>query len=236
MNPSSPTARQPSDELRRLFDASAALYNRVDALGSFGTGLRYRRDALGRAGLQPGMRVVDVACGTGLMSLAAFRLTQNNLKIIGVDPSPGMMSRVPNQLPIELRQGTASSLPVDSGRGDFLMMGYALRHVDDWRVAFAEFARILRPGGRLLILELTCPRNHLGRLLFHAYFGGILPALGFLATARPQAWRLYRYYWRSMVQARPPKTVVETLSCAGFTDVAHSTRHGFLSEYTAVRS
>jgi demethylmenaquinone methyltransferase/2-methoxy-6-polyprenyl-1,4-benzoquinol methylase len=235
MTPSSPTARLPSDELRRLFDASAVVYNRVDALGSFGTGLRYRRDALGRAGLQPGMQVLDVACGTGLMSLAACRLTQGNLKIIGVDPSPGMLAHAPNQLPIELRPGSASSLPVDAASSDFLMMGYALRHLDDWPKAFADFARVLRPGGRLLILELTYPSNRLGRWLFHAYFGGILPALGFLATARPQAWRLYRYYWRSMIHARPPETVLETLSRAGFATVAHTTRHGFLSEYTAVR-
>jgi len=235
MTPTSPTARLPSDQLRRLFDTSAAIYNRVDALGSFGTGLRYRRDALERAGLQPGMRVVDVACGTGLMSLAACRLTQGNLQITGVDPSPGMLAHAPSQLPIELRQGTASSLPMNTASSDFLMMGYALRHVDDWAAAFTEFARVLRPGGRLLMLELTCPSNRLGRGLFHAYFGGILPALGFLATARPQAWRLYRYYWRSMIHARPPETVVETLSRAGFTNVAHVARHGFLSEYTAVR-
>lgn len=235
MTPTLPTVPLPSDDLRRLFDASAAVYNRVDALGSLGTGLSYRRDALDRAGLQPGMQVVDVACGTGLMSLAACRLTQGNLKIIGVDPSSGMLAHAPNQFPIELRPGSASALPVEAVSSDFLMMGYALRHLDDWPAAFAEFARVLRPGGRLLILELTYPSNRLGRLLFHAYFGGVLPALGFLATARPQAWRLYRYYWRSMIHARPPKTVVETLSRAGFTGIAHAARHGFLSEYTAVR-
>jgi demethylmenaquinone methyltransferase/2-methoxy-6-polyprenyl-1,4-benzoquinol methylase len=235
MTPIRPATTLPSDELRRLFDAGAPIYNRVDALGSFGTGLRYRQDALGRAGLQPGRQVIDVACGTGLMSLAAIRQTQGNVRIVGVDPSPGMLGYAPVQLPLELRKGSAAALPVDSASSDFLMMGYALRHVPDWPAAFAEFARVLRPGGRLLILELTCPSHRFGRLVFHSYFGGFLPALGFVATGRAQAWRLYRYYWRSMVFARSPESVVQTLAQAGFCDVTHNLRHGFLSEYTAIR-
>jgi len=235
MTPTLPSNALPSEDLRRLFDASAPIYNRVDALGSFGTGLRYRQDALGRAGLKPGMQVIDVACGTGLMSLAATRQTQGHVRIVGVDPSPGMLAHVPAHLPGELRKGTATALPVETASADFLMMGYALRHVEDWPAAFAEFSRVLRPGGRLLILEITCPSHRLARGFFHAYFGGFLPALGCLVTGRSQAWHLYRYYWRSMVRARPPGTVVQTLAHAGFTDVAHVARHGFLSEYTAVR-
>jgi demethylmenaquinone methyltransferase/2-methoxy-6-polyprenyl-1,4-benzoquinol methylase len=236
MTPALPSDSLSPEELRRLFDASGPIYNRVDALGSFGTGLRYRQDALGRAGLQPGMQVIDVACGTGLMSLAACRQTQGNVRIIGIDPSPGMLAQAPGQLPVELRKGAASALPVDAASSDFLMLGYALRHLEDWPAAFAEFVRVLRPGGRLLILEITRPSRRFGRLLFHAYFGGILPALGLMATGRLEAWRLYRYYWRSMLLAHSPETVVQALTQAGFTDVIHGLRHGFLSEYTAIRS
>jgi len=228
----SPSALNPA-QLRQLFDDSAGIYDRVDALGSCGRGLLYRQEALGRAGLKPGMRVLDVACGTGLMSLAAWRLTEDRVTLIGVDPSPGMSAKARAKLPLEFHEGVAESLPVADAAFDFVMMGYALRHVPDWKRAFREFARVLRPGGRVLLLEITRPGNLGGKIIFDVYFGGILPALGLLATGQARAWRLYRYYWRTMAAARPPAAVLTALSEAGFTEVAHSLKYGCLSEYTA---
>jgi demethylmenaquinone methyltransferase/2-methoxy-6-polyprenyl-1,4-benzoquinol methylase len=228
----SPSALDPT-QLRQLFDDSAGIYDRVDALGSGGRGLRYRQEALGRAGLQPGARVLDVACGTGLMSLAASRLTQGRIKLVGVDPSPGMSARACIKLPIEFHEGVAESLPVSVAGFDFLMMGYALRHVPDWNRAFREFSRVLRPGGRLLLLEITRPESRSGQFIFDVYFGSILPLLGFLVTGKFSAWRLYRYYWRTMAAARPPAAVFAALGVAGFTEVRHKLQYGCMSEYTA---
>jgi demethylmenaquinone methyltransferase/2-methoxy-6-polyprenyl-1,4-benzoquinol methylase len=228
----SPVALPPA-QLRQLFDDSAGIYDRVDALGSFGRGLIYRQEALGRAGLQPGARVLDVACGTGLMSLAASRLTHGKVTLVGVDPSPGMSARARAKLPLEFHEGVAEALPMPDAAFDFVMMGYALRHVTDWDRAFHEFARVLRPGGRLLLLEITRPAKGAGKFFFDNYFGGLLPAVGWLATGQSRAWRLYRYYWRTMKTARPPAAVLAALGSAGFTGAAHHRTFGTLSEFTA---
>ncbi len=222
-------------QLRQLFDDSAGIYDRVDALGSGGRGLRYRQEALGRAGLQPGAQVLDVACGTGLMSLAALRLTHGQVTLVGVDPSPGMSARARTKLPMEFHEGIAEALPVAAAAFDFVMMGYALRHVPDWNRAFREFARVLRPGGRLVLLEITRPASRGGRLVFDGYFGGGLPALGLVFTGRLSAWRLYRYYWRTMAAARPPAAVLAALAHAGFAAGRHRLQYGCMSEYTATR-
>jgi demethylmenaquinone methyltransferase / 2-methoxy-6-polyprenyl-1,4-benzoquinol methylase len=222
-------------QLRQLFDDSAGIYDRVDAIGSCGRGLLYRQEALARAGLRPGARVLDVACGTGLMSLAASRLTQGKVTLVGVDPSPGMSARARAKVPLEYHEGGAEALPVADSAFDFAMMGYALRHVADWNHAFREFARVLRPGSRLLLLEITRPTSRGGRIIFDGYFGGILPALGLLATGQLRAWRLYHYYWRTMAAARPPAAVLTALGQAGFVEVAHTLHYGCLSEYTAKR-
>jgi demethylmenaquinone methyltransferase/2-methoxy-6-polyprenyl-1,4-benzoquinol methylase len=220
-------------QLRQLFDDSAGIYDRVDALGSCGRGLIYRQEALRRAGLRPGARVLDVACGTGLMSLAASRQTRGQVTLIGVDPSPGMSAQARAKLPLEIHEGVAEALPVPDASFDFVMMGYALRHVTDWDRAFGEFARVLRPGGCVLLLEITRPAGLAGRIVFDNYFGGVLPAVGLLATRQTRAWRLYRYYWRTMAAARPPATVLAALGPAGFAEAAHTLTFGCLSEYTA---
>jgi len=228
----SPAALDPA-QLRKLFDESAGIYDRVDALGSGGRGLLYRQEALARAGLQPGARVLDVACGTGLMSQAATQLTRGQVTLVGVDPSPGMSSRARAKLPLEFHEGVAEALPVTAAAFDFVMMGYALRHVPDWNRAFREFARVLRPGGRVLILEITRPTGLASKIIFDSYFGGVLPATGWLFTGRFSAWQLYRYYWRTMAAARPPAAVVAALEQAGFAVATHRLKYGCLSEYTA---
>jgi len=227
-----PSALDPA-QLRQLFDDSAGIYDRVDALGSCGRGLHYRQEALGRAGLQPDARVLDVACGTGLMSLAASQLTHGRVTLVGVDPSPGMSARARAKLSLEFHEGVAEALPVPNTDFDFVMMGYALRHVADWNRAFLEFSRVLKPGGRLLLLEITRPASRSGKIVFDGYFGGVLPALGLLATGRLSAWRLYRYYWRTMAAARPPSAVLAALGQAGFTAVRHKLNYGCMSEFTA---
>jgi len=220
-------------KLRQLFDESAGIYDRVDTLGSCGRGLLYRQEALGRAGLQPGARVLDVACGTGLMSLAASRLTQGQLTLVGVDPSPGMSTLARAKLPMEFHEGVAEALPVPDAAFDFVMMGYALRHVPDWTCAFREFARVLRPGGRVVLLEITRPASRSGKIIFDGYFGWVLPMLGLLFTWRPSAWQLYRYYWRTMVAAHPPAAVLAALDQAGFAAAQHRLKYGCMSEYVA---
>ena len=149
--------------LRRMFDDTAVDYERVERLLALGSGSWYRRQALQRAGLAPGQHMLDVGIGTGLLARQALSLLGPGGRLTGVDPSAGMMAQA--RLPgVALLQGRAEALPLVDADVDFVSLGYALRHLSDLRAAFAEFARVLRPGGLLL---LTTPnyRGLTGRML-----------------------------------------------------------------------
>ena len=147
--------------LRRIFDETASDYDRIERVLALGTGRRYRRMALQRAGLGAGDKVVDVGIGTGLLAREACGLIGAAGNLVGVDPSPGMLSQV--ALPgVQLRVGRAEELPCADAEADFLTMGYALRHVGDVGRSFAEFHRVLRPGGAGGLEERTPPEGRPG--------------------------------------------------------------------------
>ena len=111
--------------LRRIFDNTAADYDRIESVLAFGTGPSYRRAALQQAGLAPGAEVLDVGIGTGLVAREALKLIGPTGKLVGVDPSAGMMDQV--KLPgVELVQGVAEALPRPDASCDFVSMGYAM--------------------------------------------------------------------------------------------------------------
>ncbi|HEU5319997.1 MAG TPA: class I SAM-dependent methyltransferase, partial [Methylomirabilota bacterium] len=135
--------------LRGLFDAAASHYEWIDRVMSLGWGGWYRRDALQRVGLQAGMRVLDVAVGTGAVARHAARMGGAAGRVVGVDPSAGMLRQARRSLPIPLVQGVAEELPFRAHVFDAVTVGYALRHVVDLRQTFVEYARVLKPGGTL---------------------------------------------------------------------------------------
>jgi demethylmenaquinone methyltransferase/2-methoxy-6-polyprenyl-1,4-benzoquinol methylase len=112
-------------------------------------------------------------------------------------------------------------------------MGYALRHMDDLVRAFREFRRILRPGGRVCILEITRPRTKLGRAFLRAYLGTLSAVLGRLTRLSPRTPELWAYYWDTIDRCVPPERVLEALRAAGFTDPERFISMGIFSEYTA---
>jgi demethylmenaquinone methyltransferase/2-methoxy-6-polyprenyl-1,4-benzoquinol methylase len=95
-------------------------------------------------------------------------------------------------------------------------MGYALRHISDLSGAFNEFHRVLKPGGRLCLLEITAPESRLGRGLLRAYMRGVVPLLARLSGSGAETSKLWRYYWDSIDACAPPARVLETLQAAGF--------------------
>lgn len=218
--------------VRGLFDRSAGAYDRVTQLMCFGSGRWYRRQALRRASIGPGMTVCDVGCGTGQVALAAQRAVGPNGRVIGVDPSEGMLSVARGAGLSDLRVGGAESLPVEDNSVDAITMGYALRHVEDLRTAFGEFGRALGPGGRLLLLELTAPKPGLCRKLFGLYMGVITPALATLVAGR-RGRELMRYYWETIEACVPPEIILQALTEAGFASARRHSQFGVLSEYTA---
>lgn len=221
--------------LREMFDHTAPYYESIARWGWFGTGEIYRRNVLRRAGVEPRMRVIDVASGTGPVARALLRILDGPDQLVCVEPSAGMISEAQRTVPCDHIQATAEALPVDDQSFDFLTMGFALRHVDDLQATFREFRRVLRDDGKALVLDITIPDHPLGRMLFKAYFKHILPSLTLLFSRNRQAYRLMKYYWETMEQMTGRDKVAEIMRQAGFRSVNHRVLLGCFSEYEAVR-
>jgi demethylmenaquinone methyltransferase/2-methoxy-6-polyprenyl-1,4-benzoquinol methylase len=218
-----------------LFDGGARHYDRLCRLMSLGSGQRYRRQALQRAGLRPGMTVLDVATGTGLVARAAVGIVGEPRAVVGVDPSEGMLREARKAVAGPLVQGRIETLPFAAARFDLVTVGYALRHAADLEVAFGECRRVLRPGGRLCILEISRAPSAAARFVIRTYFQRVLPAVMGLTTASAEARLLSRYYWDTIATCVAPEVILEWLGRAGFVDTRRHATGGFLSEYLAVK-
>lgn len=221
--------------IRKIFDDTASDYDRIERVLAFGSGSWYRRQALLRAGLLPGMQVLDVGFGTGLVAREALAVIGPQGKLVGVDPSPGMMGQA--GLPgVELVTGIAEQLPLPDASCDFVSMGYALRHIADVAAAFSEFHRVLRPGGRLLVLEITKPAGRAGSALLKTYMRAVVPTIARVVAKRNDTAHLWRYYWDTIEACIAPEKVVAALRDAGFKDVKRGLALGIFSEYTAIKA
>ncbi len=202
--------------VRGLFDRTAHYYDHVNRLLSFGSGSWYRRRALLRVGLRPGMTVLDVAIGTGLVARQALAITGDRHAVIGLDISAGMLAEVRRLLDIPLVQGLMEQLPAADACCNLVSMGYALRHVADLNATFREFHRVLRPGGVLLILEITRPAHPVKHALLKFYLGRLVPLLGRLTTGQRDLQTLMRYYWDTIENCVPPEAIIQAIRDAGF--------------------
>ena len=221
--------------LHEIFNTTAPDYDRVEAMLAFGTGPAYRHRALQRAGLAEGMQVLDVGFGTGLVAAQAIRLTGDASRVVGVDPSPGMMKASPLAATVKLLEGKAEALPVGDATQDFVSMGYALRHVSDVEAAFREYFRVLRPGGRVCVLEITPAEGRLANAALKFYMRSVVPLASRLRGVKTNTPKIWRYYWDSIEACAPPARILETLRAVGFTEVKRYTELGIFSEYTATK-
>jgi demethylmenaquinone methyltransferase / 2-methoxy-6-polyprenyl-1,4-benzoquinol methylase len=219
--------------VRSLFNGTAPEYDRINRVFSLGSGAGYRRGALRRAGLAPGDRVLDIAVGTGLLAREAIGISGNAANVVGLDVSEGMLAEARRTLRLPLIQARAEALPVAGASIDFLSMGYALRHVADLAVTFAEFHRVLRPGGALLLLEIGRPGNRLAHAALRTYLGRIVPTLCRLTAPRGRGATLMHYYWDTIEACVPAEAILRHLAEAGFADVACETRLGIFRAYLA---
>ena len=221
--------------VRSIFDRTATDYDRVERAMAFGSGAWYRRRMLIAAGLEPGMRVLDVAVGTGLVAREAAGIVGDPRQIHGLDPSFGMMATTRSTLPIHWIQGTAERLPFADARFDFLSMGFALRHVSDVDGVFEEYRRVLKPGGRVCILEITRPEGRVRTTMMKAYMRGVVPALARVLGGNADTSLLMRYYWDTIEACIPPEAVLEALRRAGFAEVERYVELGIFSAYRGTR-
>jgi demethylmenaquinone methyltransferase / 2-methoxy-6-polyprenyl-1,4-benzoquinol methylase len=226
-------ARDRTTWLHGIFDRTASDYDRLESIIGLGSGPRYRRRALQRAGLTYGMTVIDVGTGTGLLARAAADIVGDPAKVTGVDPSPEMLAHARAPEGVRLLNGSAEQLPAADACADFLCMGFALRHVSELSTAFAEFHRVLRPGGRVCLLEITIPEGAVPRALLKAWLLGFVPRVAALVARSAETPRLMRYHWDTIAACVPPPAISGALRDAGFTDVEREVELSVFSAYRA---
>jgi len=218
-----------------LFNRTAKHYDTIDTLFLKG-GLWYRRFGMKRAGMKPGMKVLDMATGTGAVARGAVRIVGPTGRVFGCDPSPGMLAEAKKVFRGPLTHGVGDRLPFVSGFFDFVTMGIALRHVSSLKDTFAEYFRVLKPGGRVWLLEGHVPKSKLGHDLTRFMWKTVIPGMTLLSTGSREAKLLMDYYWDTVEKCVPPETIVQALRDAGFQDVKFEVViPGAFCEYTGTR-
>jgi len=190
-----------------MFDAIAPRYDLLNRVLTFGLDIGWRRRTVRSLGLPAGARVLDLACGTGDLCRV---LVAAGYRAVGVDRSAGMLAAARTGSP--LVRGDALGLPVPDGGVDGLVCGFALRNFLSLEPFLAECARVLRPGGRMALLEVSAPENPLLRAGHGFYFGRVVPLVGGLLSDRDA----YRYLPESVAYLPPGPRLLEMLDEAGF--------------------
>jgi demethylmenaquinone methyltransferase/2-methoxy-6-polyprenyl-1,4-benzoquinol methylase len=222
--------------LRELFDRSATDYDYVERLLALGSGSWYRRQALRRAGLARGMQVLDVATGTGLVAREALAIVGPEGGLAGLDPSAGMLAEAHRQLAVTLVRGRGEKLPFRDASFDFVSMGFALRHVSDLDSLFGELRRVLRPGGRVCVLEISRPRPGLIAAPLRVFMTRVVPAVARFTRRGTDTQRLMDFYWDTIDACVPPEEVLAALGRVGLEQPTRIASLGMLSEYVARKS
>jgi demethylmenaquinone methyltransferase/2-methoxy-6-polyprenyl-1,4-benzoquinol methylase len=204
------------DTVRSMFDRIAPVYDLMNRVMTAGLDGRWRR-LTAEAAVREGDRVLDAACGTG--DLAVADLKAGALRVTGLDFSEAMLERarrktVQQRSVLEWIQGDMLALPFADASFDAATVGFGVRNVADLELALRELRRVLRPGGRLAILEITQPRGPL-KPFFSLWFDRIVPLLGRVLPGGSA----YTYLPASVKRFPPAEGLVELLRSSGFADV-----------------
>jgi demethylmenaquinone methyltransferase/2-methoxy-6-polyprenyl-1,4-benzoquinol methylase len=209
-----PSAPLPQGEEKRravrgLFDTISPRYDLVNRLMTFGMDVGWRRRAVRELRLPGGALVLDLACGTGDF---CRELTKRGYRAVGFDFSHGMLVNARTAVP--LVEADILRLPVRDGGAEGATCGFALRNVVSLPDLFGELGRVVRPGGRVALLDASEPDNPIMRAGHGLYFNRAVPMIGGLLSDR----RAYSYLPKSMAYLPPAQEMVEMLRDAGFLD------------------
>jgi demethylmenaquinone methyltransferase / 2-methoxy-6-polyprenyl-1,4-benzoquinol methylase len=219
-----------------MFNEAAGGYDNAESLTALGSGSWYRRDVLRRNGLSAGMTLVDVAAGTGLVTVAGVELVGPSGRVIAIDPSPGMLAELRRKVSVETIEAFAEAIPLPDAQADFVSMGYALRHVDHLDRALSEYLRVLKPGGKVCLMEISRPRSRVLRSLLRFHISVLVPLLARLTGRHADVQKLWAYYGDTIEAAIDPDTILNALKRAGFAQVGCSVSLGIFREYTGVKT
>ena len=203
-----PIGERKAQAVEEMFDRIAPRYELVNRVMTLGLDAGWRRRAVRELRLAPGARVVDIGCGTGDLCRVLERSAHG---AVGIDMAAGMLAKAHTLAP--LVRGDALRLPFRDGSIDGAISGFALRNVVDIGACFHEAARVIRPGGRAVFLEVSEPPNPVLRRLHSLYFRHVVPMVGGLISDR----RAYRYLPASTAYLPSPDALVALLAQAGFT-------------------
>lgn len=207
--------------VRGMFDAIAPRYDLVNRIMTFGLDVGWRRRTVRDLSLGRGSTVLDLAAGTGDL---CRDLAVAGHHPIGMDLSFGMLANARTDAP--LAQADILTLPVPDGSVDGAVCGFALRNLRELPAFFAELARVVRPGGRIGLLEVATPTNPLVRVGHGVYFERVVPRIGGLLSDAAA----YRYLPRSVAYLPPPAQLVAQIASAGFADVTRTALTGGASQ------
>ncbi|MFN2629826.1 MAG: class I SAM-dependent methyltransferase [Gaiellaceae bacterium] len=206
------TGRLPAEGVRRMFDRIAPVYDAMNHAMTAGLDRRWRRLTAGAA-VRPGDRVLDACCGTGDLAIAALPLAR---EVVGVDFSERMLERARRKAPsIRWLQGDVLALPFDDASFDAVTVGFGIRNVEDLERGLAELGRVLRPGGRLAVLEITRPRGLLSPF-FRLWFDALIPLAGKLLPGGSA----YTYLPASVRRFPGPEELAGAMRAAGLVGVS----------------
>lgn len=216
-----PQGEQKVVAIRQMFDTIAPRYDMVNRIMTFRLDVRWRRIAVRQLALPPGSLVLDLASGTGDLCID---LRSAGLVPISTDLSFGMLSEDRSGAP--RMQADILRLPVPDASVDGVTCGFALRNLLDLPTFFHELARVVRPGGRIALLDVGIPHNPVVRWGNDIYFGKVVPRIGALLSDGPA----YRYLPKSVAYLPPREQMLAELRAAGFADATHRQLSGGLTQ------
>jgi demethylmenaquinone methyltransferase/2-methoxy-6-polyprenyl-1,4-benzoquinol methylase len=202
-----------------MFDSIAPVYDRMNTIMTAGLDGRWRRAAVRAARVSSGGSALDVACGTGKLTAALAAAVGTSGRVVGVDVSTAMLEQARRAFG-ELRQvefvaGNALALPFEADCFDAATIAFGLRNLASFEDGFREMARVVRPGGRVVCLELTTPRPRIAGRLYSAVFGRMAPFVG-TAFGKRQA---YSYLPHSLEGFPSAEELAETMRRVGLANV-----------------
>ena len=207
--------------VRTMFDTIAPRYDLVNRIMTFRLDTRWRRRAVRTLALPAGSTVIDLASGTGDLCID---LRRAGIRPVSFDLSFGMLSADRSGEP--RAQADILRLPLADSSVDGATCGFALRNLVDLNAFFVELARVVRPGGRIALLDVGIPHNPIVRFCNNIYFGKIVPRIGALLSDGAA----YRYLPKSVAYLPERHILVERLRAAGFTDATHHQLSGGLTQ------
>lgn len=219
MNDAPPAHRR---QIQQIFAKVATRYDLMNRLMTFGQDIHWRRFVIAQARLKPGDQLLDLATGTGQLAFDALQ-RHSDISIVGADFSAQMLE-VARQHPLGGRvtwiEADALALPFLPESFDAVIQGYLLRNLDDIPQALKEQFRVLKPGGRIVVLETTPPPRNLLRPFIRLYMNVVIPLLGQVVNGQGAA---YAYLTRSSQRFKSPGELSHLLSDAGFRNVQFRT-------------